>query len=310
MTECPKPNVYPGVDFPTYRSWGAVNNSLLWTLKSRSPLHAKYERENPEDPTDDMVFGQQLHALVLEPAAWDARYVVCPPCDKRTTAGKAVYAEFQSSQNGREEVSHKNYEKMVACAGSVRAATCAGLVKGGRNELCLVWDDPETGVRMKARCDCVHEDTWDGDIIVDVKTTASAREEDFRQSIRKYGYFMQAAIYCAGWEVLTGHTPEFTILAVEKKPPFAVAAYPLGPKTMDAGRIAFRRALAQYIECEKSGRWPGYQPDGPTVLDLSDYHLGMEGVSPFQVVAEPAYVGGGVPEGHDVDEIDEFLKGE
>lgn len=307
MSKWPEVGIHYGIDWETYRKLDAANNSFLWTLQHWSPLHAHYEREHPQESTPALLFGQALHARILEPAEWDKRYAVKPECDRRTTAGKTLYETFCATKGSRVEIGAGDYAKIVEVERSFRASTCNGLVKDGQHEVCLVWDDPETGVRMKARCDCVNRDEWVGDVIVDVKTTASARADDFRQSIYKYGYFQQAAVNCAGWEVLTGRTPEFTLLAIEKSPPFAAAAYPLGPATLDAGKFSFQSALRTYIECRKSGVWPGYQ-DKPTMLDMSDYHLRQEGVNQFQEHAEPVYAGGGVPEGQEESDFDAFLK--
>lgn len=303
-----KPKIYLGLSFQEYTAIPAVNNSFLWTLKTKSPAHALYERQHPSEPTPALLFGQALHALILEPTTWNDRYAVRPECDRRTKEGKAVYEQFAATLAGRQEVKADEYECMEEIATAVRGATCGGLVKGGSNEVVLVWNDAETGALMKARCDCVHDDLWDGDVIVDVKTTASAQEDDFRQSVHRYGYFMQAAIYCAGWEALTGRTPEFTILAVEKTPPYAAAAYPLGPKTLDAGRLAFRTSLLLALECKKAERWPGYNDGEPRFLEMTEYHLGMEGVSRFQEHPEPIYHGGGIPDGQEPDEFDEFMQ--
>lgn len=312
MSKWPEIGVHHGVSFEEYRRLDAVNNSFLWTLKSRSPLHALYEREHPKGPTPDQYFGQVLHARLLEPAQWDKRYAVKPECDRRTKEGKALYETFCADRGDREEVETRDYEKVLAVERSVRAAFCCGLVEGGEHEVCLVWDDPETGIRMKARCDCVHEDDWEGDVIVDVKTAASAREDDFLRSIYKYGYFMQAAIYRAGWEALKGRTAEFTILAVEKEPPFVPADFPLGPMTMEAGRLAFRSALRTCIECRKSGYWPGYRNknEKPRFIEMNGYQLAAEGVNQFQEHVAPVYTSGGVPEGQEECEFDEFMKGQ
>lgn len=312
MSIWPEVGVHPGIPFLVYRDLPAVNSSILWKLKRYSPLHARYEMDHPGETTPDQFFGQVLHARILEPAAWDKRYIVRPECDRRTKGGKAIYEAFCSGKGECEEVLPGDFERVDQIERAFRSAVCSGLVEGGAHEICLVWIDPETGVRLKARCDCIQENPFAGDVIVDLKTTASARDEDFERSIYQYGYFMQAAIYRAGWEVLKGKTPEFTILALEKKAPFAWADFPLGPETMEAGRLAFRQALHDFIECQNSGHWPGYRKQVKKgekgFFEMSAYHRGIEGVSRFQEHAESKYVSFPAPEDSD-DEFDEFMKG-
>jgi hypothetical protein len=56
------------------------------------------------------------------------------------------------------------------------------------------------------------------------------------------------------------------IVAAEKEPPYAVAAYRLTEGATDAGMDQLRPLLQLYRRCQASGEWPAY-PD--TVQDIS-----------------------------------------
>ena len=75
---------------------------------------------------------------------------------------------------------------------------------------------------------------------------------------------------CEGVKKLTGKKPDnYVFLMVESKPPYVIEAYdsfrPWDPDDItkftyfDAGWFRFRRMLDRFVECKKSGHWPGYQ---------------------------------------------------
>ena len=282
MHETPKPGIYPSLDFQTYRSIPAVNNSFLWTLKSRSPAHAKYEREHPSEPTPALLFGQALHGMVLEPATWDERFAVKPECDRRTTAGKLLYQEFLDCKGDRTEVSFDDYEKIVAVRDAVHAQQCRELICSGRAEVSIVWEDRETGILCKGRLDYERND-WHH-YITDVKSTEDASEYGFAKSIAGYGYYQAAAFYCDGWQTITGDSSIFTWLAVEKSAPFVTKPWECDSHTIEAGRNSYREALKVYAECVKNNEWPAYGPE-VSLINAPDWLLRKEGVGPFNMVS-------------------------
>ena len=54
---------------------------------------------------------------------------------------------------------------------------------------------------------------------------------------------------------------------VEKSAPYESRRVVLKPTVLDWGRLRYRRALATFAECVKSGRWPGYD-DATIEADL------------------------------------------
>lgn len=302
-----KPGIYPGLSWEEYRSISAINNSFLWTLKTRSPAHALYEREHPSEPTPALLFGQALHALILEPATWKDRYAVRPDCDRRTKDGKALYEAFCTTLAGRQEVKADEYGSMEAIANAVRAQQCRELICSGRSEVSIVWQDRETGLMLKGRLDYERADGWNH-FIVDVKTTEDASEWGFAGSIAHYGYYQGSAFYCDGWKAITGDDSLFVWLAVEKKPPYVTKPWECNEETLQAGRNSYREALRICARCIKKNEWPAYG-DGPDLISAPAWLLQREGVGRDMIhpeMQQTAKYTVGVDA--EPDEIDEFLR--
>ena len=67
-----------------YRSHPSVSRSELWRLITESPEKFIYNRENPQPPTNALIFGQAFHMAVLQPEIYDDNFVVAPSVDRRT----------------------------------------------------------------------------------------------------------------------------------------------------------------------------------------------------------------------------------
>lgn len=279
----PKTGVFENVPFSTYRQWNAVNNSLLWTLRTKSPLHAKWEHDNPQPPTPALRLGLIEHVLILEPELFAKRYIVAPEINKRTKAGKEEWNMLlaQADEQGKNVISASEYEQAQAMAKAVREQPVFNLVKGGKSEVSIVWMDEETGLLCKSRMDYVH---FEVDLVIDLKTTTDAAREKFSRSIASFGYYQQAAFYSEGYEKATGRTPEWTFLPVEKSEPYAAAAYTLGSNSLEAGKISYRIALKEYARCVESGNWPGYC-DAAKLVEMPDWAIKAEGVNQYNLDA-------------------------
>jgi exodeoxyribonuclease VIII len=259
----PEPGIYPNTPFPEYLEWEAAHHSVLKWITSHSPAHAKEYMDNPPEPTEAMKFGTALHTYVLEPETFEEK-------------GKEDWANFEAQAEHREIIDEEAMADIKAMAGGIEKHDAVQFVRGGVSEVGILWQDEKTGVMCKARFDHIHPDIA---MQVDVKSTKIASYDGFRMEIYRYLYHQQFASYSAGWEVLTGDRLTSTILACEKKPPYAAAVYGLHEDTMAAGRNLWRRALDTYAECLKNDDWPGYFTT-PQVINLPDWALRQAGVGP------------------------------
>lgn len=274
-----KVGIYYDVPFAEYKEIDAVNNSLLWILKTKSPLHAKTYMDNPPLPTDAFHLGGAFHILLLEPRKFNRFYAVMPVCDRRTKKGKEIYAAFTESVNSKELLANAEFEQIDTMVDAIKKQVLYRLVQEGKPEIVVVWKEKKTGILCKARLDYIHPERA---IIIDVKSTVDASPGRFPASCYRYGYYQQAAFYCDGYKAVTGDDPAFTFLPVEKSEPFAVAAYEAHEQMIFAGRHSYQQALDIWAECAKTNHWPGYESK-VEIINLPPWALTAEGIGPHQV---------------------------
>lgn len=251
-----QPGIFDGVSFEEYKKIDAANKSILDKVE-RSPAHAWEEKQNPSEPTEAMIFGSAFHDALLLPTEFDNRYAVSQKFDRRTTEGKKAAQEFETKNAGKTIITEDQKQAIDGMIAAVRAHKEANsLVRAGTSELACFWNDKDTGTMCKARPDLL----TDSGTIVDVKTTSDASFKEFQRSIANFRYHVQGAFYLDG--VNNFHKADsFVIVAVEKKPPYAVAVYSLDYATLEKGREDYKRNLAAYTECVKTGQWPAYSEE-------------------------------------------------
>lgn len=258
--KCPEPGIYPDVSAAVYHAWPAASNSRLSKLK-RSPAHLKNYLDNGEDDTDAFRIGRAFHAAVLEPDWFQRMYgVASPTCDRRTKAGKDEWKALEDEFGDGQVLKHAEHADICRMRDNVYAIPrFRKLFTGeGRNELSLVWDDPATGVRCKARIDRYHPTLLPGGVIADLKSTRDASRRAFERAAYDTGIYRQAAMYLRGANANGLNVETFAVIAVEKEPPYCTAGYAYTSGSVDAGEAEMDKLLALYKQCMESGRWPGY----------------------------------------------------
>lgn len=239
-----------------YHALDAASNSTLGYMK-RSPAHCKAYMEDDFEQTPSMLLGSVVHKLVLEPETFDNSYVALPAgIDKRTKAGKEAWNKLEATLNGRTLIKAELVEHAQLVADSVRSHETAGeYLHTGQAEVSCLWQDQEHNFPCKSRFDFLNSD----DVIVDLKTTQDASPDEFVKSIYKYGYYRQAAMYCDGFENVTGRKAKgFVFIAVETKAPYAVGVYKLDANSLMLGREEYRELLGQFVQCKRNDLWPAY----------------------------------------------------
>lgn len=263
--DAPKPGLYKSVAWQTYARWNAANHSTLRHF-GRSAAHAQYRMTHP-DESDAKDRGATTHVAVLEPDRFVAQYVAAPRIDKRYKTGKEEWAAFQADNAGKAIVPAEEYELAGAMAAAVwRHPTAAELLRGGLKEVSIAWQDTDTGVPCKARLDQVGKlGGWP--FIVDLKTSRNASRRSFERDVYNFGYYQQAAMYLDGANTVRPHERKFAFVVVESEPPHCVAVYELDEDAIRLGRDDYKAHLRAYLECVKSGDWPGY-PDGMDLVSV------------------------------------------
>lgn len=266
------PGIHRGIPFDAYASWDAANSHQLGVISRRTPAHAFWEATHGgAERSDSLDLGWLVHLAVLEPDRYAAEIVVPPKVDRRTKAGKALWAEWEAAHPAAMLVDEGQQAKVDAIRSSLLGHPTAWefLSGPGSNELSLVWEESNTA--CKARIDRVGK-IGEWAVVGDLKTTRNAALRAVERDIHAYGYHIQAAHYLAGLEALAPQPPgnprrRFVWLVVETEPPYLTAVYEIDDSALDEGEARRQRALRAWRTCRESGVWPGY-PDGIELASL------------------------------------------
>jgi PDDEXK-like domain of unknown function (DUF3799) len=238
---------------------GEISNSGIKRLL-RSPAHYKAWVEDDEENTDTpaLVFGRAFHCALLEPAVFAQDYAVEPDFgDCRFKEARAVRDEWRAANAGKLTISDTDMQRIQDMTASVLAHPIASrAIKDGRPEVTLKWTDEITGLPCKARADYF----VDGKVryVLDVKTCEDASPEVFAKAVHKYGYHVQHAHYSEGFRSIGLPLSNYLILAIEHKPPYAVAVYHIDAAAEVRGFELRQRAIDAAKQCIDSGKWPAY----------------------------------------------------
>lgn len=276
--EKPEAGVYSGVSFEDYVNIGAANNSVLKMFIDQSPAHARHYIENGRPETQALAFGQAADCYILEPLLFAKKYVPAPKDDdgKEYHKNTKIYKQFVADlDEGVTPLKEQEMADIISIYNCLSGSPAMALLRGGQSQLVVVWKDEPTGLLCKARLDYFNEQLW---TITDLKTTRDSKPANFAKDIYNFKYFMQAAFYQDGFKQATGEdiAPSFLFFAVEKVPPFVNMAVELGERSVEAGRLCYRKALDMYAECLKTGEWKMYR-DEITMIEMPDWALAQAG---------------------------------
>lgn len=248
----------PDLSSELYHAHPAFSKSQLDKI-NRSPAHYLHSLNNHYQ-SEAMRVGSLMHTYILEPeTVWD-RYVMEPNgIDRRTKQGKAQWADFVEQTAGREVISIADRDKALAISTSVNNHPVASSILGAPNKVTegsFFWVDEKTGLSLRCRPDLYLPDLG---VIVDLKTSQSAKPGEFKRSAWNYRYHVQAAMYSAGVEAVTGQKiSDFIFLVVETEAPFLVSVFYSSPEFIERGRWDYEQNLLTAAECKANDSWPGY----------------------------------------------------
>ena len=243
--------------FEAYAASDAVNWSKLKYM-GESPAHYIAAQQSPDKSTAAKAMGSLYHCLTLEPHTYADRYAIAPEVDRRTKAGKEEYTAFLDRIGGRTAVKADDVAHAKAMADATRAhPELAPLIDGSICEVPLWWFEVVDGVPVlcKGLIDWYHIPTG---TLVDPKSAISNTHHRFSGVAAKLGYFGQAAHYKAGAGACGMPVDRVLFPAVEKVPPYDVVPYEMtAGGGLYVGEEMRMRYLRQFVECTRSGVWPG-----------------------------------------------------
>ncbi|WP_121701673.1 PD-(D/E)XK nuclease-like domain-containing protein [Streptomyces sp. E5N298] len=240
-------------------------------LPPSTPLHFRYEQDNPQPPSKTFDYGNAAHKMVLGNGP---ELVVIEHDTWNTKDAKAEVAEVRT--RGAIPLKQHEIDMVNAMAAAIRQHPLAAALLDpayGAPEQSGFWIDDPTGIRRRVRFDWLPSIVSGRLIIPDYKTTTDASNEAMQKDIDKYGYNQQADWYEEGARALGlgGTDAELLLVAQEKKPPFAVNVIGIEFGSRVIAGAKNRRAIEIFAECTESGYWPGYADREPNYLALPGY---------------------------------------
>ena len=261
-----------GTGYPQKHLDRGISYSALKKLMIAPAIYEyQYIQGNWQATTDAMMVGRAVDILTLQPERFDKEFVIVPEgVDKRSKAGKAVFAELE--EDGRDLIRHKQLVLAQGCARSARSRRISP--DGPTLEELLARDDTTVQKKFAWSIQPVQGERWvkcqgivdvvaaGGKILIDLKKVGQqgdAAPQNIGRTIGKFGYDIQAAMYMDGARAEGLEPEQYLIWAVEEKPPHLCAVHPIGDETLSWGNHAYRHAAWLWQTCVDSGKWPGYE---------------------------------------------------
>jgi hypothetical protein len=248
-----EPGIYAGITDAEYH---ADRNSLSSSgarklLPPSCPAIFRAQQDAPSEHNDAFDLGHAAHSLILGEGA---EYVDIGFDALTTKAAKE--ARDQARADGKVPLKSSDYARVTAMGAAIKEHSLASvLFEAGVPERSIYWDDPETGVRLRARPDWLPPRGC-----VDYKTSSTANPYELGKKFADFGYHQQQAFYQDGLAALGLVDPDapFYFCVQAKVPPYLVAIVRLPQGAVDLGRQLNRIAIDTYAECVATDTWPGY----------------------------------------------------
>jgi exodeoxyribonuclease VIII len=252
------PGIHDGVPMRDYLALPAIGSTHLGWL-AVSPLHYRWMSTRPPGRTDATDLGTMLHAAVLEPDTFSARYAMEPDLDeiggakpRATKAYREARAELEAG--GRTVMKSSEWEKVNGMARSIlrHSAAVKLFKKAPRREVTMLWDSD--GILCRGRADLYGEGVHG-----DLKTTRNLRRFS-PHVVTSFGYYRQSGWYSHGAGLLGEPAAHTYYVAVENVPPYDCGVFAMDPDAVAAGRLEAEGLLERLRECLASDEWPGMFP--------------------------------------------------
>lgn len=261
-----KPGRYPSLSNEDYHGHkGSYSRSALMEFK-KSPYHYWCKYLDPGAPKQEMSqamkFGAAFHMYILEYDLFLQTYAIEPETVLLKDVGRELYELFKTLKNqikecGKLTISDDEWATMKMMHNAIHKNDEAlQLIYGATYEQSLFWEDPESGLLLKARPDIMHSN-----MIVDLKTCNDASPEAYQRAMVTGGYHVQGAMIREGWKVLTGEVINTVInICIEKTYPYAIGIYIIDEEALDVGEFEFKRLALNLKSALDTNTYECYTP--------------------------------------------------
>ena len=241
--------------------------------------------------SDSLEYGSLFDVLVLTPDQFDSRYVLQPatypaegkkkgdPVEVKKWSNNATFCKDWNKaqeESGKQVVSEKELDDAKAAADRLfRDPQIKAFIASCEKQVWITgeWHDEATGLVVPVQCliDLVEREVpLTAQRIGDLKTTKNAALLPWARWARFAGYDIQAAWNLDLFNAATNRSIDiFEFVLSESEFPYQTGRRVAiqtnsGDPEMDegsalvAGRRQYRKMMASYCQCLKTGKWPGY----------------------------------------------------
>ena len=280
-----KPTQFIDEPMADYINRKGMNASVLKNAR-KSMKAFKRAREEKTEPTDAMILGSGIHALLLEPEEFGRQFVVMPDFAKdpnnvkadgsqSLSAGtkfvKEAKARFAEENEGRTVIPKSKYYDALQCVEALQQHHSAGpIIRESVKEVTITGEI--LGIQCKARLDFISERFWG-----DVKTTTNAGVHAFGRQFANLNYAFQFAFYRRLiWQQVGKHIPALCI-AQETSGDFDTVVYEVPTQVLDNADGWIDDAILKYKKAKRDDQWPGID-GGEDFVTLYSPNWSMEEV--------------------------------
>lgn len=241
-----------------YESLDGINFSKFKNFFT-SPYHFKWSLNNPEKPTDDLIIGNAVHAMCLQPDKFYDKFAVAPKVDRRKTEDKLIWNEFCASSQNKSVLTPEMMDMALACSSSV---------KDNKFFKDIINSDPDSvfieaggscdfsGSKIKGRIDLYNKSK---NVILDIKT---CKDMPTLSQMKYYAedrmHYMQGFFYSeiVMQSLHLEQRPSVVFLYVHKKAPFTIGMSMFGEHYIEKARRQLSKELCRYENCRFNDAWP------------------------------------------------------
>lgn len=214
-------------------------SSIKWLLKS--PKWFEYMRRNPQPETQALRDGRLIHAAILEPQKYQTEYTFVDVSTKNTIKFKDAVTKYGKAYTYTMKEKYMNDRIATAF---LQNDKCVSFLKGAECEIPQL--TTIDGLPIRAKADVYKA----GEYVADVKTTNDGVENkelangevvnQFKWTVSKYDYDLQAYLYCLMFEV-----PDYYWLVIDKSTT-DIGIFKASEETLENGRLKLEAALQIY----------------------------------------------------------------
>lgn len=235
-------------------------------LFSHSPIMYKrkyldFDSNLERDQSDSQLLGELVHCLYLEPDAASKRYMKYKKPDLRTKVGKDEWATVKA------ETQAKNLKIVTEDQMSIATQINFELNKlfpiAHRDEFIIeneimIRDPNLFCIPVKGKPDFY---SINQNIVYDLKTTAAIPDvEEFSREILKRKYHWQCAFYI---DLLKDkhnirEDLDFKFVVAQNEYPYGIDIFTMDKESIEIGRIEYRAALLDLMDCKTKNDWPKF----------------------------------------------------